>query len=112
MVRLPIGTVIMLTDKGYEKTRPKAYAVVVDPTCGHNFKDSLLDRHHGFTRILECDSGRVHAIAGNGGWWVNDDTYTYEIIPEDQIPEEIVVLAMRCLLDRNFVPFAEELNRG
>jgi hypothetical protein len=97
-----------------DRCGPEAWAVVVDPSYHRSGNipviTNLANTHDGFTRVLEdsrnCD--RISGVSTNGGWWIDQKEYCYEIIPEEEIPEEIIVLAMRCLLDRSFVPFVSE----
>jgi hypothetical protein len=42
-----------------------------------------------------------------GGWWLNG-MYDCEIVPDDQVPDHIQALAMRCLLDPTFIPEMDE----
>lgn len=113
MNKLSVGTIIKLTDQ----TEFSEWAVVVDISYYLGELDRVRKvalEHDAFTRILSNDASCGYyfgAMESNGGWWVDSDVYTYEIIPEDQIPDEIIVLAMRCLLDRTFIPFVSEGNK-
>lgn len=108
MPKLPIGTIVKLANS----PRESVWAVVVDMTYANNWCLRYQQEHEGFVRILEDRRGKSFStgVALNGGWWIssNYSRSGCEIIPEEEIPEEIIVLAMRCLLDRSFVPFVSE----
>jgi hypothetical protein len=100
MTPLPaVGTIVRLIDS----SGPPTLAVVVpDEYHSEGLKHSVMV----FTRLLEGPvTNRSAARAtGHGGWWIGNSTYRFEVVPDDQVPDEILALAGRCLLDPTFIP--------
>jgi hypothetical protein len=98
MSDLPIGTIVRLG-------RDTGLAVVVPNEWAGNYHQKW--QSDGFVRLLGGnDYPYVTGQSVNGGWWL---TYVYscEIVPEEEVPDHIQALAMRCLLDPTFVPEIE-----
>lgn len=101
----PIGTIVRLRE--YSQSMP--YAVVVPSDYAKNYKPRDWDDTYAFTRLLENPCNYYGAIKGQGGWYIGDGNvgrYDYDVISEDEVPNDIAALAGRALLDRDFVPFS------
>lgn len=63
-----------------------------------------------FLRFLEPPN--VYCCAGhkvNGGWYFSRTMdYGMRVVSEDEITDEQMTLAMRCVLDSKFIPFRGE----
>jgi hypothetical protein len=96
----PVGTIVRLLDQ-----EPHVLAVVVPMEFGPVY--NLTFKDIAFTRILigplkERSAANPEA---HGGWYIGPDgERNYEVVPDDQVPDEILALAGCCLLDPNFVP--------
>jgi hypothetical protein len=94
-----VGTIVRLT------SYVPRLAVVVPFQWGPEHNWELTDL--AFTRLLEggYDNYLGAKPEYNGGWYVGKVAVgSYEIVPDDQVPDEILALAMRCLLDPTFIP--------
>jgi hypothetical protein len=94
----PVGTIVRLRHEG-------VLAVAVPVEWGRS-KTIPADELR-LTRILEPNPYLQRNINSNGGWYVGRN-YGWTDVNEDEIPDEILALAMRCLLDSSFVPFVSE----
>lgn len=106
MTKLPdIGTIVKLIDN----SGPPVRAVVVPPEY-HARGPGDYGRDMVFTRLLEGPrDGRSASRADlHGGWWVGRSGYSYKVIPDEEVSDEILALAGRCLLDPTFIPEIEE----
>lgn len=82
--------------------------VIVPAECARNYSDVAKMRSPtAFARVLEPDGVQTQKLGRgveiNGGWWLTfPEMY---VVEDDEVPDDIQALAMRCLLDPNFVPF-------
>lgn len=52
-----------------------------------------------------------NSIKSHDGWIIGQDGaqfWDYEVIPDDEVTDDILALAGRVLLDPNFIPFVKE----
>jgi hypothetical protein len=99
-VNLPIGAIVRIEgDTGL--------AVVVPNTWARNYQEKW--KLDPFLRLLGGnDHPYCQGPALTGGWWLPGLMYDCEIVPDDQVPDHIQALAMRCLLDPAFIPEMDE----
>ena len=105
----PVGTIVRAFSSDEDEN---TYAVVV-PREWSRVRDKW-STQYAFTRPLGPYARYFRpAVEQQGGWYIgNGDSgeYTYTIISDDDVPDEIIALATRCLLDREFIPFVNEAN--
>jgi hypothetical protein len=100
---IPTGTIVRYTSHYFED----AYGVVIPREW---WAPEMDEDMYVFTRTLRNATwSEGDVISSQKGWWVGEE-YTYEVVPEEEIPDEISALAARCLLDREFVPLLSEDN--
>lgn len=98
----PIGAIIRIHDQ----VGPSPLAVVIPCDRARNYS-SVHARHLFFVMPLERWLYNSNSSI-NGGWWLSKNRKHYRAIPDDEVPEHILALAARVLLDPSFVPFVTE----
>lgn len=98
--KLPdVGTIVRLSDGNYGS---EVLAVVVPRDYGpsSNWGETSL----AFTRLLEGPrNGRFASKPdSNGGWYICE--HDFVIVPDSDVPDHLLALAMRCVLDPTFIP--------
>lgn len=96
----PIGTIVRIPALGdCEEVISEVWAIVVP---NDYIREWTGCDEYAVTRILEPssrnDSGQY--------WYLVPGEYDWIDVSEDQVPDHIAALAGHCLLDRDFVPFA------
>lgn len=89
-----VGTIVRLPANGGEN---EEWAVVIPNDWVEKF---AVSHTYATTRVLEKS-------VRNGGdqyWYLVDPTYPWTVVPDDEVPEDIWVLAGRSLLDPDFKP--------
>lgn len=98
MTDLPaVGTIVRITDH-YSYSTPLAVVVPLDYDPNGPFGSYSTGV---CTRLIEDDL-RIESKV----WYVGDEDYQFDIVPDDEVPDDILALAGRCLLDPNFIPFS------
>lgn len=111
----PVGTIVKAFHQPYKEggNVPLGYAVVLP----HDYAPRVTRQgwegagDYAYTRPLE--SAFHEAVLSQKGWYIGygePGVYPFEIPDEDTLPDKLIALAARCLLDRDFIPFVKEDN--
>jgi hypothetical protein len=113
MEEFSIGTIVWL--KKCETYGERDYLAVLVPRewAGNYWSlPSPPAEPRWFVRFLELPNNNLRLnIRCNGGWWIGNPKRSIQVVSEDEVPDHMSVLATRCLLDPDFVPFAKEVGR-